>query len=68
MTMCDYEIRVLRDISGDIQDDLRWGAAMSVAIEALVGYGYVRGGRITEAGRAALSEVADRAGDANVSI
>ena len=42
--MRDFELKVLREISGDPQPDLAWGAAMSVALEHLQGSGYVTRG------------------------
>lgn len=58
MTLDQYDIDILRMLDGQDVPGLRWGAAMSVAVESLVGRGLVTRGpthTITEAGRAALA-------------
>jgi hypothetical protein len=40
-TLCDYEVKVLRLCAGQDVPDLQWGAAMSVALESLKGFGLV---------------------------
>jgi hypothetical protein len=41
--LTDYEVKVLKECNGEPQDDLRWGAAMSVTLEYLRGDGYLQG-------------------------
>lgn len=55
MRLTDYEIEVLRMMNGGPK--LPWGAAMSAALEFLVGCGLATKGphyRITEAGKSVL--------------
>lgn len=56
--LIDYEIEVLRCVSGEEVAGLSWGAAMSEAVETLKGRGFVRlnGTRYepTDEGRAIL--------------
>ena len=59
--LTDYDIKVLREIAGEPQEDLRWGAAMSAAIETLWGHGLVTRSfspKITDAGREYLERQA----------
>jgi len=39
MELCDFEINVLRICGGENIEGMHWGAAMSVALESLVGSG-----------------------------
>jgi predicted transcriptional regulator len=41
-TVTKFELDILRHLNGEETPELRWGAAMSVAIEWLHGGGYVR--------------------------
>lgn len=64
LKLVDYELAILRLLSGEDMPNLRWGAAMGEAIEFLHGGGYVERKRkdtgiayvITEKGRAALAQ------------
>lgn len=52
--LTEYELKVLREIGGQPQPDLIWGAAMSVALGTLQADGYVTRGprpKITDKGR-----------------
>lgn len=42
--LCEYEIKLLRELVTGKSEGLSWGAAMSVAIEYLAGGGYVTRG------------------------
>ena len=59
MELTEYEIKLLRDLSGDTQPDIQWGAAMSASLGPLVRGGYLsrQGTRyeITEQGREAVN-------------
>jgi hypothetical protein len=61
--LCDYELDVLRVCAGVNVPGMRWGAAMSVALECLSGRGLVEapGGRYTAtaAGRARVGLCTD---------
>lgn len=57
--LSDYEEKILLEISGFPQQDLRWGAAMGAAIEFLQEAGYIRIGnptRLTVNGERYLNE------------
>lgn len=41
MKLCEYEVDVLRECNGEQVPGLTWGAAMSVALEALEGEGLI---------------------------
>lgn len=56
MTLCKYEITVLRHISGDESADVSPGAALWAAAEGLSEGGYVQKGKLTEKGQAILKE------------
>ncbi len=57
MTLCEYEISVLRHMHEPRDDDgIIPGAALWEAAEALSGSGYVSGGKLSDKGLAALSE------------
>jgi predicted methyltransferase len=50
----EFELKVLREVNGEPQEGLQWGAAMSAAIEFLQADGLVTRGsdiRITEKGK-----------------
>lgn len=41
MIMTEYDVKILRELNGEPQEGLAWGAAMGVCIEDLYGSGYV---------------------------
>jgi hypothetical protein len=43
-----YEIKLLKDLNGERQEGLQWGAAMGAALEFLKEEGYVTRGAITK--------------------
>ena len=59
--LTDYDISVLRCIAGEDVPGLKWGAAMSVALETLQGSGYATRGagrvQLTEKGRALVDDI-----------
>lgn len=59
-SLSSYEVKVLRELNGEPQSDISWGAAMGVAIEYLRDDGLVSGYtdiKITEAGRKYLENL-----------
>ncbi len=63
MKLCDYELKVLRELNGENPEGMQWGAALSAALGFLCGSGLARkqimSGYIryviTDAGRAHLA-------------
>jgi hypothetical protein len=54
IVVSEFELKVLREVNGEPQEGLQWGAAMSAAIEFLQADGLVTRGsdiRITEKGK-----------------
>ncbi len=57
MTLCQYEVDVLRHLDDPKDDDgITPGAALWAAAEALSEGGYISNGKLTEKGRMALKQ------------
>ena len=39
--LSDYELKVLKECNGEVQDGIIWGAAMSITIEFLQRLGFI---------------------------